>query len=268
MVNPEKVEWVNELEDLIRSNSYMVFADFQGLTVEETRNLRRDLFEKDSRYCVVKNRLARQAFEAAEEEQVEVAETAPQEEAVEPDVELEDIDGVGPSKVEAMREAGYESVSELNQATEEELQEISGVGPALAEDLNQQVKELCGNGGADEPSASSGAEVEPIADRVDPMLKGNTAIVFNDSQVGAVTETVVDFEAEHEAFSIKGGMIEGEFLEPERVENIADLPSENELLTRLAMGVNAPLRNLVRFLKNPLQKFTDVLNQVKEQKED
>ena len=83
-----------------------------------------------------------------------------------------------------------------------------------------------------------------------------------------VSYDVVEFQEEHEALAIKGGMIEGQLFEPDQVEEIADLPSRRELLTRVAMGINSPLQNLVRFLKNPLQKLTDVLNQVKEQKEE
>ncbi|TKX76991.1 50S ribosomal protein L32e [Halorubrum sp. SD626R] len=46
--------------------------------------------------------------------------------------ELEDISGVGPSKADALREAGYETVEDVKAASQSELSEVDGVGNALA----------------------------------------------------------------------------------------------------------------------------------------
>jgi sec-independent protein translocase protein TatC len=46
--------------------------------------------------------------------------------------ELEDITGVGPTKADALREAGFTSVAEVRTATTAELSEASGVGEKLA----------------------------------------------------------------------------------------------------------------------------------------
>ncbi len=265
MVNPNKVEWVDELKELIHNNSHLLFTDFKGLTVEETQQLRRKLYERDSRYCVVKNRLAYRAFDEAAGEAVPAAEETGDLD-VDSEYELGDIKGVGPSKVEAMEEAGYKKISEIAEAGEEELQEISGVGPSLAAKIKGNVQELSGG---NENEESTETEVQDdLAEQVAPLLKGNTAIIFNEGQVGEVTEVVVDFQEEHEALGIKGSLVEGQLFEPDQVEEIADLPSRRELLTRVARGINSPLQKLVQYLKNPLQKLTDVLNQIKEQKED
>ncbi|MFC3477151.1 50S ribosomal protein L32e [Halobacterium litoreum] len=46
--------------------------------------------------------------------------------------ELEDISGVGPSKAEALRDAGYESVEDVKAASQSELADVDGIGNALA----------------------------------------------------------------------------------------------------------------------------------------
>jgi large subunit ribosomal protein L32e len=53
--------------------------------------------------------------------------------------ELEDISGVGPSKAEALREAGYESVEDVKAASQSELSEVSGIGNALAARIKADV---------------------------------------------------------------------------------------------------------------------------------
>ncbi|EMA47026.1 50S ribosomal protein L32e, partial [Halobiforma nitratireducens JCM 10879] len=45
---------------------------------------------------------------------------------------LEDISGVGASKADALRDAGFESIEDIKQADQDDLAEADGVGNALA----------------------------------------------------------------------------------------------------------------------------------------
>lgn len=69
---------------------------------------------------------------------------------------LEDISGVGPSKAEALREAGYESVEDMRAASQSELADVSGVGNALAARIKADVGGL-------EVEEETEAEVEEAA---------------------------------------------------------------------------------------------------------
>ena len=53
--------------------------------------------------------------------------------------EVEDIGGVGPSKGEALADAGYESVEDLKAASQSELADIDGIGNALAARIKADV---------------------------------------------------------------------------------------------------------------------------------
>ena len=66
---------------------------------------------------------------------------------------IEDIGGVGPSKADALREAGYESVEDLKAASQSELADIEGIGNALAARIKADVGGL-------EVSEETEAEVE------------------------------------------------------------------------------------------------------------
>ncbi|WP_255191556.1 50S ribosomal protein L32e [Natronobeatus ordinarius] len=56
--------------------------------------------------------------------------------------ELEDISGVGSSKAEALREAGYESVTDVREASQDDLAEVDGIGMALAARIKADVGDL------------------------------------------------------------------------------------------------------------------------------
>jgi predicted flap endonuclease-1-like 5' DNA nuclease len=50
---------------------------------------------------------------------------------------INDIDGIGEGKAEALREAGYETLDDLRGASREALESVSGIGPATARKLKQ-----------------------------------------------------------------------------------------------------------------------------------
>ncbi|WP_256297186.1 50S ribosomal protein L32e [Haloarchaeobius salinus] len=67
--------------------------------------------------------------------------------------EIEDISGVGESKAEALRAAGYETVEDVKAASQSELSDVEGVGNALAARIKADVGDL-------EVSEDTEAEIE------------------------------------------------------------------------------------------------------------
>ena len=53
---------------------------------------------------------------------------------------IEDIGGVGPSKADALREAGYESVEDLKAASQSELADIDGVDRVSASEADGDIR--------------------------------------------------------------------------------------------------------------------------------
>jgi len=56
--------------------------------------------------------------------------------------ELEDISGVGESKADALREAGFESIEDVKEADQDDLAEADGIGNALAARIKADVGDL------------------------------------------------------------------------------------------------------------------------------
>jgi len=243
MVSERKIEMVEELTDDLKDAGDVVFTDFQGLTVDEFEDLRQDLYENASRMRVVNNRLAERAFRRAfdgsdepDEESVDSDEPDAGE-STEDDLELTEISGLGPSKVEALEEEGFDTVESLSEADIDDLTSVSGVGEATAEKFVEGARDLLESEGSDSDSESrssessdesSGMDVDSLLGDVEEILKGNTALALSHNGYVNVAETIVEFAEEHENLRVKGGLLDGDFLEPDEVESVSELPSRRE----------------------------------------
>ncbi|WP_266078272.1 50S ribosomal protein L32e [Haladaptatus caseinilyticus] len=75
--------------------------------------------------------------------------------------QIEDISGVGESKAESLRDAGYESVEDIAGAEQSELAEVDGIGNALAARIKADV-------GALEVEEETEAEIEDETEEEEP----------------------------------------------------------------------------------------------------
>ncbi|ACM58007.1 50S ribosomal protein L32e [Halorubrum lacusprofundi] len=81
--------------------------------------------------------------------------------------ELEDISGVGPSKADPLRAAGYETVEDVKAASQSELSQVDGVGNALAARIKADVGGL-------EVDEEADAEIEDETDEEEEADEADT----------------------------------------------------------------------------------------------
>lgn len=266
MVSQRKIEIVDQLSDEIREAEDLVFTNFKGLSVEELEELRNNLYEHGSRFRVVKNRLAKRAFkEAFSSKDSDVDRTQSSDSATE--VDVTEVTGVGPSKVDPLAESGFNTVGELADASTEELAEISGIGEATAEKIIDGAKELVDDNDSASSSESTSTSSGEVIDEVNEFLNGNTALALSGDGYVNVAEVIVEFAEEHENLQVKGGLLDGGALDPDQVESVSELPSRKELLTKLAGTLEKPLQDLVHHLNYPINQLVRTLNELKDQKE-
>ncbi len=103
-------------------------------------------------------------------------------------------------------------------------------------------------------------------DNVDEYFVGPTAIAFGIEDVVSPAKVLVDFAKEHEVLDIKAGYLNGEIIDIEEVESLAEIPSREELLAKAFAGMKAPITGLVNVLQGNIRNFVQVLNQIKEEK--
>ena len=96
-------------------------------------------------------------------------------------------------------------------------------------------------------------------------LDGQTALVIGYEDAIAVTKIVAKWaETEAEKFSIKGGVFEGEMLEPQAVIALSKTPSKEALRAQLLGVLQAPAGKLVRLLAEPGAQFARLMNSRKD----
>jgi len=97
-------------------------------------------------------------------------------------------------------------------------------------------------------------------------FKGPMGVVFAFGDAAATAKVVRAFAKDMPAFDIGAGVLEGELLSANQVAQIADLPSREELLGRLAAAMNSPVRNLAGVLSGTLRGLVYALSAVAEKK--
>ena len=95
-----------------------------------------------------------------------------------------------------------------------------------------------------------------IAEKMLAEVKGPSALAFAFEDVPAVAKSLKNAGKEHEVVEFKGGIFDGEEISIDKIKELADLPSRDEMLGTMFATFNAPI-----------SAFARVMNQIIEQKE-
>ncbi|HVC70170.1 MAG TPA: 50S ribosomal protein L10 [Acidimicrobiales bacterium] len=93
--------------------------------------------------------------------------------------------------------------------------------------------------------AIAGGRHEPLA----ALLEGPTAIAFVSGEVSAVAKALRDYARSNSHLIVKGGLHGEGFLSAQELGVLADLPSRDVLLARLAGAIAAPLQQFAGLLE-------------------
>ncbi len=101
---------------------------------------------------------------------------------------------------------------------------------------------------------------------LEPLLKGPNGWVFSYQDPVSLSKALVKFSEHHGMLKIKGGVLEGEFLEPEKVKDLAKMPSREQLQAKLLALMQAPATQLVRLIQEPGARVVRLLDTVRKSK--
>ena len=91
-------------------------------------------------------------------------------------------------------------------------------------------------------------------DGIESTLVGPTAFTFITGDIAKVTKGLRDFAKAHPFLAIKGGVLEGRFLDAKAVLKLADLESREVLLSKMAGAMKGSLAKAAGTLAAPLSK--------------
>lgn len=102
---------------------------------------------------------------------------------------------------------------------------------------------------------------------LDRLLDGPNGWVFGYEDPVAVSKTLMKFVEENEKLAIKGGLLEGEFMDRAKVKVLAQMPSRPELQAKLLALMQAPAVQLLRLIQEPVSRMVRLLEAVRKHKD-
>ena len=111
--------------------------------------------------------------------------------------------------------------------------------------------------------ASEGTDAALMKD----FYKGPNAIIISKDDPVAPARILSKFAKDNDKLEIKAGALSGKLLTIDEINQLAKMPSRDELLGQLVRTLNAVPTSLVTVLSGVPRAFVNVLNAVKDQKD-
>lgn len=98
-------------------------------------------------------------------------------------------------------------------------------------------------------------------------FEGPTAVVYSDGDPVPLAKALTEFAKGAPMVQFKGAMVESQPVAAERIKEIADLPSRQDLIAKLVFLLQSPIARFVRGLGAIPQQFVTVLDQIAKSKQ-
>jgi len=110
--------------------------------------------------------------------------------------------------------------------------------------------------------AADKAEVEVLKDH----LTGPVALISAAESQVAPAKLVTEFAKEADAMTLKGGVMDGVFMDVGQVEALAKVPSYDELIAKMMGSINSPARGICGTVNGVMGALARVVDAVAKQK--
>jgi large subunit ribosomal protein L10 len=94
---------------------------------------------------------------------------------------------------------------------------------------------------------------------LDEVLSGPTAVTFVGKDLVPAIKAVQDYAKGSKVFVIKGGILGGKIIKTEQLDDIAKLPSREEMISKMLGSIKSPTSRLVNTLAAPPRNLVTVL---------
>lgn len=156
--------------------------------------------------------------------------------------------------------------SEIGQAQNAFLISFKGVTVPQVTELRRQVRE----------SGSSYIVVKntlallalkdsPLVELRD-QFRGETALAYNKTDAVILAKALTKFAKEVPSVTFKGALLDGKLVPASQIDQIANLPSREELVSKLLYVLQSPMRGLATVLNANIRNLAVVLDMVAKQR--
>lgn len=168
------------------------------------------------------------------------------------------------------REEKAQAISDyegIGQATNAFLIDFKGITVPQVTELRKQVRETGSRYIVVKNTLALIAVKDSPLKTLEKQFSGMTAVAYNRTDAVALAKALTKFAKDVPTVSFKGVMLNGQIVPASQIQNIASLPSREELVSRLLFLMLSPIRGLVTVLNANIRNLAVVLDQIAKQKE-
>jgi large subunit ribosomal protein L10 len=159
-----------------------------------------------------------------------------------------------------------ELTEQIGKATNAFLIEFKGITVPQVTELRKQVRET----GSDYVVVKNTLALIAVKDspltNLREAFSGPTAVAYNATDAVALAKALTKFAKDVPAVQFKGAMLNGQIVPASEIQNIANLPTREELVAKLLFLMQSPIRGLVTVLQGNIRNLAVVLDQIAQQK--
>lgn len=155
---------------------------------------------------------------------------------------------------------------EIGKATNAFLIDFKGITVPQVTELRKQVREANSKYMVVKNTLALIATKDSPVGGLKDKFTGHTAIAFNTGDPVALAKVLTKFAKDVPAVQFKAVLLDGQVLPATQIDAIANLPSREELVSKLLFLLQSPIRGLVTVLAANIRNLAVVLDQVAKQR--
>ncbi len=168
------------------------------------------------------------------------------------------------------REDKAQAISEfhesIGQATNAFLIDFKGITVPQVTELRKQVRETGSQYVVVKNTLALIAVKDSPLSTLEKHFSGMTAVAFNRTDAVALAKALTKFAKDVPTVQFKGVMLDGQIVPTTQIQNIANLPTRAELVSKLLFVLQSPIRGLAIVLNANIRNLAVVLDQIAKQK--
>jgi len=155
----------------------------------------------------------------------------------------------------------------IGQATNAFLIDFKGITVPQVTELRKQVRETGSSYVVIKNTLALIAVKDSPLTQIKEQFTGMTAVAYNTTDAVVLAKALTKFAKDVPSISFKGAMLNGQIVPADQIQAIANLPSREELVSKLLYLMQHPIRCLVTVLSANIRNHAVVLDQIAKQKD-
>jgi large subunit ribosomal protein L10 len=170
------------------------------------------------------------------------------------------------------REQKAEAISEFTEgigsATNAFVLDFKGITVPQVTELRRQIRETGSTYVVIKNTLALIAVKDTPLTKLTQHFSGMTAVAYNKTDAVALAKVLTKFAKDVPTVQFKAALLGGQPVAASEIQNIANLPSREELVSKLLFMLQSPIRGLATVLAANIRNLAVVIDQVRQQKEE